>query len=209
MADSQFLVWQWFSRPDERQPASSHNPEGGDHRPVLIVESSTNLLGALLRRATSTGAAYMQKRNAQNRLSMESPSSEDSEQRPGQSPLGGDWNGSGSLTNRSCEGPPSSLARPRRSNWTHDFSYPPPPGATLAPEPLPTHRRVVSEYYYSTPWRVSSPLSMEEDKDPFEHASFKQPMVVDSGLEDGGPELRPRTPHRRSMLSWFTRLRGQ
>ncbi|KAK7975306.1 endonuclease/Exonuclease/phosphatase [Apiospora arundinis] len=173
------------------------------------VEPGTNLLGALPRRATSTGAAYMQKRNAQNRLSMESPSSEDSEQRPGQSPLGGDWNGSGSLTNRSCEGPPSSLARPRRPNLTHDFSYPPPPGATLAPEPLPTHRRVVSEYYYSTPWRVSSPLSMEEDQDPFEHASFKQSIVVDSGLEDGGSELRPRTPRRRSMLNWFTRLRGQ
>ncbi|KAK8097577.1 uncharacterized protein PG998_013063 [Apiospora kogelbergensis] len=119
-------------------------------------ESSTSLLGALPRRATSTGAAYVQKRNALNRLSVESPSSEDSEQRRGQDPLDeGDWTGSGSLT------------RSKRPALNHDFStYPSPSGVvSLAPEPLPSHRRVVSEYYCSTPWRVSSPLSLEEEED--------------------------------------------
>ena len=172
-------------------------------------ESSTSLLGALPRRATSTGAAYVQKRNALNRLSVESPSSEDSEQRRGQDPLDeGDWTGSGSLT------------RPKRPALNHDFStYPSPSGVvSLAPEPLPSHRRVVSEYYYSTPWRVSSPLSLEEEEEskdtPFEHASSTQPMAAaaDPSPNDNsnnGSELRPKTPRRRSMLNWFTRLRGQ
>ncbi|KAK8045617.1 hypothetical protein PG993_005641 [Apiospora rasikravindrae] len=199
-----------------------------------------DVLGALPRRATSTGAAYMQKRNAQNRLSMESPPSEDSELlRRGPSPFNGvDWNGS-TITNRSCEQQPttpsSTLSRPKRHSLNRDdySSYPPADssGASLAPEPLPQgHRRVVSEYYYGTPWRVSSPLGLDEEtgeekQDPFEtHASgggggFKQPVVVsnESGADDGinascGTELargRPRTPKRRSMLNWFTRLRGQ
>ncbi|KAK8068668.1 hypothetical protein PG994_005284 [Apiospora phragmitis] len=194
-------------------------------------ESKTDVLGALPRRATSTGAAYMQKRNAQNRLSL--PSSEDSErQRPGPSPSispfsgGGDWTGA-SLTNQSrAQQPrPNSVVMAKHPALNNDFSsYPSPVGAagaaSLAPEPLPPapgHRRVVSEYYHSTPWRVTSPLGLDEEgeevKDPFEqHASgFKQPVVVnDSGAEDGNSSCgRPRTPRRRSMLNWFTRLRGQ
>lgn len=207
-------------------------------------ESKDDVLGALPRRATSTGAAYMQKRNAQNRLSMESPSSEESEQlRRGPSPFsggpgtGGDWNRPCEQQQQQTTPSPSSSSRPKRPTMNRDFTpYPPPGGSgaagsgpctpTLAPEPLPMahHRRVVSEYYYSSPWRVSSPLgpdaeTVEERGDPFDvHASstsFKQPVVVSSNNNSGGAEggdscgAELRRPKRRSMLNWFTRLRGQ
>lgn len=203
--------------------------------------NKTDVLGALPRRATSTGAAYVQKRNAQNRLSMESPSSEDSELlRRGPSPFSGgpagDWN-------RSCEkqqqqqttpSPNSSqVSRPKRPALNQDYTSYPPPGSssaagsrsgtpTLAPEPLPGahHRRVVSEYYYSSPWRVSSPLGLDEERsDPFDalasSSGFKQPVVVSSNNDSGAAErgdscgAEMRRPKRRSMLNWFTRLRGQ
>ncbi|KAK8131784.1 hypothetical protein PG984_008222 [Apiospora sp. TS-2023a] len=244
---------------------------GGGGQCCEKKDSKTDdVLAALPRRATSTGAAYMQKRNAQNnRLSMESPSSEDSGEllRRGPSPFSGgpgpgagagDWNRSSELRQQQQQqqqttpSPNSSqVGRPKRPAFSHDYtSYPPPPGGsgsgkaesgsctpTLAPEPLPGahHRRVVSEYYYSSPWRVSSPLGLDEETlqergNPFETAhvvnstssgGFKQPVVVSSSSNnntsravDGGDggcgaELRQRQPKRRSMLNWFTRLRGQ
>ncbi|KAK8052653.1 hypothetical protein PG996_011954 [Apiospora saccharicola] len=228
-----------------------------------------DVLTALPRRATSTGAAYMQKRNAQNnRLSMESPSSEDSGEmlRRGPSPFsggpgpgsGGDWNRPSELRQQQQQTTPSpnssQVGRPKRPVLSHAYtSYPPPGGSgsgsgsgkaesgsctpTLAPEPLPGahHRRVVSEYYHSSPWRVSSPLGLDKETlqergNPFETAhvvnstssgGFKQPVVVssssnnnnsravDGGDSGCGAELRQRQPKRRSMLNWFTRLRGQ
>ncbi|KAK8018960.1 hypothetical protein PG991_008150 [Apiospora marii] len=217
---------------------------GGGGGQCCEGESKTDVLGALPRRATSTGAAYMQKRNAQNRLSMESPSSEDSELlRRGPSPFsggpgpGGDWNRSREQQQQQQTTPSPSSSRPKRPTLNHDFTTYPSPGSssaagsgpstpTLAPEPLPGahHRRVVSEYYHSSPWRVSSPLGLddgmgEEKGDPFDaHASstsFKQPLVVSSNNNSGGVEggdscgAELRRPKRRSMLNWFTRLRGQ
>ncbi|KAK8084245.1 hypothetical protein PG997_005516 [Apiospora hydei] len=162
----------------------------GEGEKKTKTKTDQDVLGALPRRATSTGAAYVQKRNAQNRLSMESPSmSEDTSElllRRGPSPFSGggggaDWNGS-TTTNRSGEQqqqqqqqllqqtPSSTLSRPKRHTLNRDdySSYPPADssGASLAPEPLPQqgHRRVVSEYYYGSPWRVSSsPLELDEE----------------------------------------------
>ncbi|CAJ2505677.1 Uu.00g130710.m01.CDS01 [Anthostomella pinea] len=140
--------------------------------------------GALPRRATSTGAAFMQKRRAMQRESEDLPGGSELERTPklGRRAFSGDWNvGTRKRT------PENSLAGILDSNTEAIPKHTP----TLAPAPLPTERRAVSAYF------PPQPLSHNLGDDKFGQQVGLQSLP---GVQQG------RHQKWKNMANWFRRL---
>lgn len=153
------------------------------------------------RRATSSGAAFVKKRNAQNRLSSVDPESSDTigEPRPERRAFSNEWE-----TTRGGRVPEESLASvvspelPAIHKNSSAASRPSAPA--LAPSPLPNSKRPAS-MLLATPQSALSP-SMEELKGPAEISR----AIDGPGIREGGRKRKNSRWNR--MSNWVRKLKA-
>jgi hypothetical protein len=158
----------------------------------------------LPRRATSTGAARMQRLRSQQKSPTPLSGSEaGSIERTGRRALSGDWNTT--IANRFKEDSWARVVDPKRPVLSQELSMPNPSVPPLVSTSFPTNRRVVSEYYPPNPM-----LSTSEDDAPATDLLYElPPNPLRQGIESmGTDEADGRRHHRwRSVTNWFSKLR--
>ncbi|KAI0835073.1 hypothetical protein F5Y06DRAFT_143590 [Hypoxylon sp. FL0890] len=179
-------------------------PEPGSRRkfPGALRMSDQFVPAMLPRRATSTGAAFIQKRNEIESLDQANGSPE---RGCGQNrrAFSGDWGMN--IANRNTE---NSLAAMLDSPSTHASEISAQSNASsLAPPPLSTGRRAVSAYYAIGPLHPK-PGDVEFIETPtIQRNSLLQNMVQEAQNDD----LDRKVKHQkwRSMANWFRKLQGR
>ncbi|KAI8635523.1 hypothetical protein F5Y19DRAFT_13910 [Xylariaceae sp. FL1651] len=180
-------------------------PAGRRKHPIGIRTQGSQPLDELPRRATSTGAAFIQKRKAMQQESDEQPANSEHDRmiKLNRRALSGDWNVG--LLKRTRENSSSELVNATPTVSPKDDSEINHTSA-LAPPPLPTRRRVVSAY---------SPLNhMSPDLGDFDVPElYETPTdTAYKSLEKGdGNEANARSRHQRwkSMANWFRKISGR
>ncbi|KAI1763869.1 hypothetical protein GGR53DRAFT_342308 [Hypoxylon sp. FL1150] len=164
--------------------------------------------GAIPRRATSTGAAFMQKRNASEVGSGDqTPDSPEQTFKLNRRAFSGDW---GLIkANRNTENSiaavvdsPSPLPSPSVEEPLPSCSSP------LAPPPFPSGRRVVSAFYPSD----SILLNMAGDVELCEKPSLQRNSVVQitaRGIPTDEQARKPKHQKWKNMANWFRKLQGR
>ncbi|KAI1077270.1 hypothetical protein F5B20DRAFT_279312 [Whalleya microplaca] len=163
--------------------------------------------GDLPRRATSTGAAYLQKRRTlHGESSDQSNGSAERGEKPSRRAFSGDWdvgarsrvlgNSLGAVVDSPSDCPPP----PKTSSGN---SLP------LAPDPFPNGRRAVSAYYEVSP-AFFGPNGNGVGTDIMEKRAQRNSTMQNSSTEEEGSSAR-RGKHQRwkSMANWFKRRQGR
>ncbi|KAI1100072.1 hypothetical protein F4804DRAFT_57919 [Jackrogersella minutella] len=173
--------------------------------PSALRISDQFVPGVLPRRATSTGAAFLQKRNTTETDTPDQSSGSSEHGSKKRRAFSGDWGPT--VANRNLE---RSLATTLNSSLT---SSPTEISAqsntsTLAPSPLFTGRRAVSAYYSADPASLKTGGVELIEKPDVKRNSFIQTIVQDGPRDD---QERKATKHQklRNMTNWFRRLQGR
>ncbi|KAI0016782.1 hypothetical protein F4780DRAFT_772694 [Xylariomycetidae sp. FL0641] len=167
------------------------------------LEQSPN--GSLPRRATSTGAAFIEKRRQMQRTSEGPPGNScgDGMPKPGRRAFSSEW----SVGTRRWS-PETSLTEMMESDSSPvDTAVSiPSNGSGLAPPPLPTGRRAISAYY---PMR---PMTPERAEASTVKATYYGGPDVHEMSELGSDARRSKGKHHhrwKSMTGWFRKISGR
>ncbi|KAI0382290.1 hypothetical protein F5Y04DRAFT_52059 [Hypomontagnella monticulosa] len=163
----------------------------------------------LPRRATSTGAAFMQKRNTVETDSVDRASNNtDPEPKKNRRAFSGDW--SAGIVHRNTTNSlgavlDSPVASPSPSTDISVQSNTSP----LAPPPLSTGRRAVSAYYSTTPIPFNNAPNVELNEKPV----IQRDLLVQTppAQEDQASDKDRKAKHQRwrNMANWFRKLQGR
>ncbi|KAI2629934.1 hypothetical protein GGR54DRAFT_285648 [Hypoxylon sp. NC1633] len=160
---------------------------------------------ALPRRATSTGAAFMQRRNAAEVESFEQvKGSPELGMKRNRRAFSGDWGAT--IVNRSI-GNSLAIVRDSPSTSSPTEIYAQSNTSSLAPPPLSTGQRAVSAYYSAD----LAPLKLDDidisDKPTVRHDSVLQYFPPEGRIDD--PERKAKHQRWRNMTNWFRKLQGR
>ncbi|KAI1141221.1 hypothetical protein F5Y05DRAFT_255022 [Hypoxylon sp. FL0543] len=178
--------------------------ESGPRRkfPGTLRMSDHFVTGMLPRRATSTGAAFMQKRNGMESLDQANDSPE---RRRGHNrrAFSGDWGMN--ITNRTTDSSLSAILDSSSTPATEVSAQSNP--SPLAPPPLSTGRRAVSAYCAID----AEPLKPDDveviEKPNAQRNLFLQNLVQEAHRDD--PDRKTKHQKWRNMANWFRKLQGR
>ncbi|KAI1410668.1 hypothetical protein F5Y13DRAFT_70730 [Hypoxylon sp. FL1857] len=179
-------------------------PEPGCRRkfPGALRMGDQFLPGTLPRRATSTGAAFMQKRNEIEYLDQASGTPERGRGQNRRA-FSGDWGMN--IANRNAE---NSLAAMMDSPSTPATEVSAQSNASsLAPPPLSTGRRAISAYYAVDPILLKPDDAESVEKPDVQRSSFRQNVVQDAQRDD--PDRKAKHQKWKNMANWFRKLQGR
>ncbi|KAI1342966.1 hypothetical protein F5Y15DRAFT_272903 [Xylariaceae sp. FL0016] len=175
--------------------------------PTITRPSDQSPSGMLPRRATSTGAAFIQKRRALQQESDETVSSDiERLTKLNRRAFSGDWNigAKKRIPENSLE--KMMASKPQDAPTDDDSKLG--RSTTLAPPPLPTGRRAVSAYY------TVQPMTRELDGIDWDEgigspAVYGAPGATEQSDLDDQNGTRGRHQRWRSVTNWFRRLSGR
>ncbi|KAI2618538.1 hypothetical protein GGS26DRAFT_380167 [Hypomontagnella submonticulosa] len=165
---------------------------------------------ALPRRATSTSAAFMQKRNTIETDSVDRASSNaDAEPKKSRRAFSGDW--SAGIIHRNTNNSLGAMLDSPAASPSIDVSVQS-NTTPLAPPPLSTGRRAISAYYSTTPIPFNPTPDVELSEKPVvQHDPLVQSPQNPVAREDHSSDKDRKTKHQkwRNMANWFRKLHGR
>ncbi|KAI0120819.1 hypothetical protein F4776DRAFT_655697 [Hypoxylon sp. NC0597] len=158
--------------------------------------------GMLPRRATSTGAAFMQKRNETETLDQ---GSSNLQQGRGQNrrAFSGDWGMN--IAHRSTGDSLSAMLDSSSTPSTETSAQS--NASSLAPPPFSTGRRAISAYYAVDPVPRTPSDAEPIEKPGIKRNSFSPNMVQEARTD--GPDRKVKHQKWRNMANWFRKLQGR
>ncbi|KAI0168859.1 hypothetical protein GGR52DRAFT_494165 [Hypoxylon sp. FL1284] len=152
------------------------------------------------RRATSTGAAFIQKRNASEVGSVDQNNLEQTF-KLNRRAFSGDW---GILkASRNAENSIAAVVDTPSASPLAEY----PNSSSLSPSPMPTERRAVSAYYSVDPISHKSSDADLSEKPTVERDSYVHMTARGAQMED--QDRKTRHQRWRNMAQWFRKLQGR